>query len=81
MTEPSKFNYEKKIETKFYRIKFKGQLGPDWSDWFDGLTLTALPNGEMLLSGEIVDQAALYGVLKKAQRLALSLISLETVDR
>jgi hypothetical protein len=67
-------------EAQFYQIRFKGQLGPDWSDWFDGLTIVPQPNGEMLLIGKIVDQAALYGVLVKAQRLALHLISLEVVS-
>ena len=66
-------------EAQFYQIRFRGQLGSDWSDWFDGLTITPQPNGEMLLSGKIVDQAALYGILVKAQRLALHLISLEVV--
>ena len=63
-----------------YQIVVKGHLDPEWSDWFDGLTITAVDNGETILSGPIVDQAALHGVLIKIRDLALPLLSLTRTD-
>ncbi len=58
-----------------YEIRVKGHLGGRWSEWFDGLEITNLENGEALLSGEIVDQAALHGVLAKVRDLGLPLVA------
>lgn len=58
-----------------YQIRIKGHLGREWTDWFEGLTITALDNGETLLTGPVVDQAALYGVLKKVRDVAMPLLS------
>jgi len=58
-----------------YRIRIKGHLDTHWQDWFDGLTITLTDNGDTILSGVIVDQAALHGVLKKISNLGLTLIS------
>ena len=58
-----------------YQIRIKGQLGREWTDWFGGLTLTALDNGETLLTGAVVDQAALHGVLRKVRDVGLPLLS------
>ena len=58
-----------------YEIRVKGHLGGRWSEWFDGLKITNLENGEALLSGEIVDQAALHGVLAKVRDLGLPLVA------
>jgi hypothetical protein len=58
-----------------YQIRIKGQLGRDWTDWFGGLTLTALDNGETLLTGPVVDQAALHGLLRKVRDLGMPLLS------
>ena len=58
-----------------YRIRIKGQIGPEWSDWFEGLTITLEEDGNMLLSGPVVDQAALHGLLKKVRDLGLPLLS------
>ncbi len=66
---------ESRSEGNWYEIRVRGQLSQDWSDWFEGLTFKPLENGEMLLSGRIVDQAALLGVLTKLNRLNLALIS------
>src|ERR1051326_7588798 len=49
-----------------YQIRLKGQLDHQWTDWFGGLAITLQPNGDTLLSGPIVDQAALHGVLRKS---------------
>jgi hypothetical protein len=58
-----------------YQIRIKGHLGCEWADWFEGLTLTALDNGETLLTGPVVDQAALYGLLRKVRDLGIPLLS------
>lgn len=57
-----------------YQIRVKGQLGPEWSEWFDGLTVMAQANGETLLQGTVVDEAALYGLLGKVRDLGLQLL-------
>ena len=58
-----------------YEICIKGHLAPHWSDWFEGLEIAPQDNGETLLSGPVIDQAALYGVLIKVRDLGLPLIS------
>lgn len=58
-----------------YQIRLKEQLDPHWSAWFDGLTVTTEVNGETLLTGEVVDQAALHGLLSKIRDLQLTLIA------
>ena len=58
-----------------YEIRVKGRLGSEWSAWFDGLTVTNRPRGETVLSGLVVDQAALHGILSKIRDLGLPLLS------
>jgi hypothetical protein len=58
-----------------YQIRIKGHLGPQWTDWFGGLTITLEDNGETLLTGPVVDQAALHGLLRKVRDLGMPLIS------
>ncbi len=65
-------------EGNWYAIRVRGQLGPEWSDWFEGLELRHLANGEMVLSGRIVDQAALIGILIRVNRLNLALVSIQS---
>jgi hypothetical protein len=57
------------------QIRVKGQLSRDWADWLEGLEMTGLENGEMLLSGMLADQSALMGVLAKLHRLNLTILS------
>ena len=64
----------------FYQIRVKGQLQGSWSEWFEDLALTAEGDGEMALSGPIVDQAALHGVLAKLRDLGLPLLSVSRCD-
>ena len=64
-----------KAQPLVYEIRIKGHLGREWTDWFEGLAITALDNGETLLTGPVVDQAALYGVLKKVRDLGMPLLS------
>jgi hypothetical protein len=63
-----------------YEIRVKGHLDGRWSEWFDGLTIANVGDGDALLWGEIVDQAALHGVLAKVRDLNLPLISVTGVD-
>ena len=63
-----------------YQIRIKGHLGPQWSDWFGGLTITLEESGDTLLTGPVVDQAALYGLLRKVRDLSLPLISVKRVE-
>ena len=58
-----------------YQIRLKGHLGPQWTEWFGGLTITLEDNGDTLLTGPVVDQAALHGLLKKVRDLGMPLIS------
>ncbi len=66
--------------TMVYQIRVKGHLGPQWTDWFDGLAVTLEDNGDTLLSGPVTDQAALHGLLKKVRDLALPLLSVQCVE-
>jgi hypothetical protein len=50
-------------------------LGSQWTDWFEGLTITLEADGNTLLTGPVVDQAALYGLLKKVRDLGMPLVS------
>ena len=64
----------------FYQIKIKGHLDPRWSEWFDGLTITHEPHGETTLSGPVVDQPALFGLLLKIRDLNLTLLSVNHIE-
>jgi hypothetical protein len=66
--------------TALYEIRIKGHLDDRWAGWFEGLTLTQEANGETLLSGSVVDQAALHGLLRKVRDLGLPLVSVMEVD-
>ena len=63
-----------------YEIRIKGHLGPEWSDWFEGMTITMEEDGSTLLSGPVTDQAALHGLLKKVRDLGLPLLSVCPLD-
>ncbi len=59
-----------------YCIRVKGQVGPEWSEWLGGMTITCDETNETTLCGQVVDQAALYGILNKIQALGLTLLSI-----
>ena len=61
-----------------YQIRIGGRLGREWTDWFDGLSISAGAGGETLLTGAM-DQAALYGALKKVRDLGIPLLSVNPV--
>ena len=63
-----------------YQIRLKGHLGRQWTDWFEGLTITLEDNGDTLLTGPVVDQAALHGLLRKVRDLGMPLVSVSPVE-
>jgi len=65
----------------FFEIHVRGHLDSTWSDWLEGLEVKLFDNGEMLLSGTVVDQAALMGILNKLNGLNLTLLSVSQVDQ
>jgi len=71
---------DKTDQTIFYEIRVKGHLDCELSEWFDNLSITLEADGVTLLSGPFVDQAALYGLLKKLNEYGLPLISFKKVD-
>src|SRR6266480_7997646 len=62
-----------------YQIRIKGHLGREWTDWFGSLALTLEDNGETLLTGPVVDQAALHGLLRTVRDVAMPLLSVVCV--
>ena len=74
-------NQGKDVSLPFvYQIRIKGHLGQQWTDWFEGLTIKLEENGETLLTGAVVDQAALYGVLRKVRDLGMPLLSVNSIE-
>jgi len=63
-----------------YQIRIKGHLDPQWKHWFEGLTITLEEDGDTLLTGPVVDQAALHGLLRKVRDLGMRLISVTSVE-
>jgi hypothetical protein len=65
------------METTVYRIRVRGHLRPEWSEWFGGMEIAHEANGDSVLSGPVPDQAALHGLLTKVRDLGLTLVSLD----
>jgi hypothetical protein len=67
-----------------YQIKVQGNVDPSWSDWFDGMGVSSISNGEgddvTTLTGQVEDQATLRGVLNHLWDLNLSLISVIQIE-
>ena len=71
---------EDHYEPGVYEIRVKGHLDDKWADWFEGLTITREDNGDTLLTGPVIDQAALHGLLKKVRDLGMPLVSFGPVE-
>jgi hypothetical protein len=67
-------------KSEIYRIRVKGHLPPEWAEWFDNMTITLEPNGDTILSGPVMDQPALHGLLIKVRDLGLTLVSVDRVE-
>jgi len=67
-------------QTSVYQIRIKGHLSDQWVDWFEGLTITLEEDGDTLLTGSVVDQAALFGLLRRVRDLGLPLVSINCVE-
>lgn len=65
-----------RAQAERYEIRVDGRLGARWGAWFDGLTVTAEDDGTTVISGPIVDQAALHGLLQQLRDLGITLLSL-----
>ena len=63
-----------------YQIRIEGHLGRRWTDWFEGLAITLQDNGDTLLTGPVIDQSALHGLLKKVRDLGMPLVSITQVQ-
>jgi len=68
------------LEPMIYQIRIRGHLDSQWTDWFDGFSITLEENGDTLLSGSVTDQAALYGLLRKVRDLGMPLVSVVQVQ-
>ena len=71
-------NNRSQSRSMVYQIRIKGHLGSRWREWFEGLTIELEADGNTLLTGTLVDQAALHGVLKKIRDLGMPLLSVNT---
>ncbi len=79
MNEKKTFD-ENQHQHPYYVIRINGHLDDGWAEWFDGLTITLEENGDTLLTGPVVDQAALHGLLKKLRDLGLPLVSISPLE-
>lgn len=79
MTDEQRSNPDARQPT-IYQIRIQGHLGQQWMGWFEGLTITLEEDGNTLLSGTVVDQSALHGILKKIRDLGMPLLSVNPAD-
>jgi hypothetical protein len=80
MMSDKRISDEKHNQRQWYEIRLKGHLDDRWAEWFEGLTITLEDNGDTLMSGSVIDQAALHGLLKKVRDLGMPLVSVNQVQ-
>jgi hypothetical protein len=78
MSDKQPFN-EKHNQQQCYEIRLEGHLDDRWAEWFEGLTITLEDNGDTLITGSVIDQSALHGLLKKVRDLGMPLLSVDPV--
>jgi glycyl-tRNA synthetase alpha subunit len=71
---------KKEPHSPVYMVRIKNNITPGWEVWFDGMKITHTNQGETILTGELVDQSAVYGLLEKIHSLNLCLLSIQQVD-
>lgn len=79
MTDEQQANPDANQQT-VYQFRIKGHLGTQWMGWFEGLTVTLEEDGNTLLSGPVIDQSAMHGILKKIRDLGMPLLSVNSVE-
>lgn len=79
MSDKTTFD-EKNNQQPCYEIRIKGHLDSQWTDWFGALTITLEEDGTTLLTGPVIDQAALHGLLKKVRDLGMLLVSVSPIE-
>ena len=67
-------------QPQVYQIRIKGHLTSQWTDWFEGLAITLEDNGDTLLTGPVIDQATLHGLLKRVRDLGMPLVSVCPIE-
>lgn len=67
------------VQPSVYQIRVQGHLGCQWADWFENMTIRREANGETTVTGPVVDQAALHGLLKKVRDLGMPLLSITRI--
>ena len=78
-TSPKRYPKNEASQPMIYQIRIEGHLGQQWAEMFDGLTIKLEGNGDTLISGAVIDQAALHGLLRKVRDLGMKLISVKFV--
>ena len=67
-------------QPRVYQITVEGHLHPQWTVWFDGMSIALGESGETVLTGPVCDQAALHGLFKKVRDLGMPLLSVQCID-